>query len=100
MDSAYLLERIPELIDYKKKESMVALDSLANALTLFWHQQKKRFMQNPHRTLAIVHTFCLLQEAYPERFQSIKPFQFGWDLTSMLKSKTISQKKKALKNNV
>ena len=93
MDSTYLLVRIPGLIDYKKKESMVALDSLANALTLFWHQQKKRFMQDPHWTLAIVHTFGLLQEAYPERFPSMKPFQFDWDLPSLLQSKTISEMK-------
>jgi hypothetical protein len=39
--------------------------------------------------LAIVHTFGLLQEAFPDRFPSERPFRFDWDKPSMYRCDVI-----------
>ena len=91
MDAAYLLVRIPNLIVHRHGDAMRALERLAEALLDFWRQNRHRVMQNPHWALSIVHTFGLLQEAFPERFPSERPFRFDWDLPGMYHCDVIAQ---------
>lgn len=83
MDAAYLLVRIPRLIAHRQADSVRTLVRLADALLYFWGENRSRVMQNPHWALSIVHTFGLLQEAFPERFPSEWPFRFDWDRPAM-----------------
>jgi hypothetical protein len=39
--------------------------------------------------LAIVHTFGLLQEAFPDRFPSERPYRFDWDKPAMYRCDAI-----------
>ncbi|NLC68122.1 MAG: hypothetical protein GX754_04910 [Clostridiaceae bacterium] len=89
MDSAYLLIRIPSIIRYKMKEAIDSLDTLYHAFTRFFTTQWDDLKHDTHRLLAIVHTFGLLAEAFPERFISSSKWRFDWDKIEMYKCDVI-----------
>lgn len=83
MDSAYVLARLPVALDYRRGDAHGALARLRPALMDFHRAQKDRIRQTPHEAQAIVHTFSLLQEAFPDELPSERPYRFDWDRPSM-----------------
>ena len=95
MDAAYVLVRLPRVTGHRVDESRQALDRLAEALLDFYGRERKRIQQDPHWMLAVVHTFGLLQEQFPDRFPSQRPYRFDWDKPSMYRCDVIAQAKRA-----
>lgn len=89
MDAAYILVRLPPLLKFRQQEARVALDRLAISLDRFYRENEERIHQNTHGVLAIVHTFGLLQEAFPDRFPSRRPYRFDWDQPAMYRCDVI-----------
>jgi hypothetical protein len=94
MDAAFILLRLPPLLSRRQDESRRALQRLADALAPFYRENQERLHQHTHRVLAIVHTFGLLQEAFPDRFPSERPFRFDWDKPSMYRCDVIRREVK------
>ena len=89
MDAVYILLRLPVVLDYRRCDARRALQRIAEALTEYYPQHAVQIMQNPHRMLAIVHTFGLLQEAFPDKFPSRRPYRFDWDKPSLYNCEVI-----------
>jgi len=89
MDAVYILLRLPVVLNYRRRDARRALQRIAEALTEYYPQHAVQIMQNPHRMLAIVHTFGLLQEAFPDKFPSQRPYRFDWDKPSLYRCEVI-----------
>lgn len=83
MDATYILVRLPRALRHRQQDAAQALDRLAASLHDYYRENEERIHQETHRVLAIVHTFGLLQEAFPERFPSERPYRFDWDRPAM-----------------
>jgi hypothetical protein len=84
MDATYVLVRLPALINnYRQGDARQALGRLAVALDDYYAHHAEQIMANPHWMLAVVHTFGLLQEAFPDKYPSQRPYRFDWDKPSM-----------------
>ena len=79
MDAAYVLLRLPPLVGHRETDARAALRRLADALPESFIRNQRRYMDNPHKMLAVTQTFQLLQEAFPNDFPSIPPYRFDWD---------------------
>lgn len=79
MDAACLLVRLPRQIDHRQHDSQAALERLADMLPGHLQANHEAFFGNPHRMLSQVHTLGLLQEQFPDRFASRRPWRFDWD---------------------
>jgi hypothetical protein len=55
----------------------------------FYRENEERIHQTTHGVLAVVHTFGLLQEAFPDRFPSRRPYRFDWDQPEMYRCDVI-----------
>lgn len=42
-------------------------------------KNQRYFENNPHRMLAVTHTFGLLQENFPDEYHSEQTIRFDWD---------------------
>ena len=91
MDAAYLLVRIPPVAAHRTDEAKGALDRLATALVEYDGANRDQIAQNPHRMLSIVHTFGLLQEAFPARFPSERSYRFDWDAPAAYRCEVIAR---------
>jgi hypothetical protein len=79
MDSAYLLVRLAQRIGYRQDEAVAALRRLSVAMRRIFAAKQATLLDNTHRTLAVTHTFGLLQEAFPDEYRSERPYRFDWD---------------------
>jgi hypothetical protein len=91
MDAAYILVRLPPILNHRRTDARRSLERLARALLEFYPQSEQRITENPHWMLAIVHTFGLLAEAFPEGFPSQRPYRFDWDRPSMYQCDVIAR---------
>jgi hypothetical protein len=89
MDSAYVLVRLPRLIGHREAEATVALQRLSAAMRLLIVDAQRDIFANPHRLLAVTHTFGLLQEAFPDEYPSERPYRFDWDKLEMFQCDVI-----------
>jgi hypothetical protein len=89
MDATYILVRLPAVLKHRQAEAAAALERLALALQRFYREHAERIHQSTHGVLAIVHTFGLLQEAFPQRFPSQRRFRFDWDQPAMYRCDVI-----------
>lgn len=83
MDSAYLLVRLPKRIRHREADAIAALEKLSAAMRRVFGENQPDILADTHRTLAVAHTFGLLQEAFPEEYPSERPYRFGWDELGM-----------------
>ena len=82
MDCAFLLARVPSRIGYREQDARDALGRLSHALrATFARRQVDFYAQNPHKMLALTHTFGLLQETFPEEYPSNPSYRFNWEDT-------------------
>ncbi|MEW6358517.1 MAG: hypothetical protein AB1696_19440 [Planctomycetota bacterium] len=94
MDSTYILARLPKLLDHRTEEARNALHRLLPALRKFYEEHRGRIEENPHWMSAIVHTFSLLQETFPNDLPSRRRHRFDWDDPAMYYCEAIAQEKK------
>lgn len=90
MDAAYLLTRLPRRIHHRQAEALAALGRLQTAMDSLIEQRFDAILENTHRTLAVIQTFSLLQEAMPEAYPSQLPWRFDWDKPELYDSATIA----------
>ena len=79
MDAAYVLVRLPPRVGYRETEAAAALRRLSAAMRRVYAAEQPAILDDPHGTLAVTHTFGLLQEAFPEEYPSARPYRFDWD---------------------
>ena len=91
MDSTYILVRLPKVLGHREGEARQALERLRQALMPFYQEQRDRIEENPHWMSAIVHTFSLLQEAFPDDLPSERDYRFDWDDPSMYYCESIAK---------
>ena len=89
MDAAYVLVRVPPLLAYRVPQSRQALSRFATSLVSLYRDKQEEIHRSTHRTLAFVHMFGLVQEAFPERFPSDRPYRFDWDKPSLYRCDVI-----------
>jgi hypothetical protein len=89
MDSVYVLARLPKRLGYREADATTALRRTAKALREVYVWEQEKILAHTHRTLAVTHTFGLLQEAFPEEFPSERPYRFDWDRLDLYDSGTI-----------
>ena len=94
MDAAYILVRLPPVLAYRQEQARRALERLALALNRYYRENETEIDQSTHGVLAIVHTFGLLQEAFPDRFPSERPYRFDWDKPSMYRCDVIRRERR------
>lgn len=90
MDAAYLLVRLPRQAGHRRHESRAALKRLADTLPPHLAAHREAFFGNPHRMVSLVHTFSLLQEQFPDRFPSHKPWRFDWERSEFYRCEVIA----------
>lgn len=83
MDATYVLLRLPAVVNHRQADARQALARLAVAMEDYYAHNAEKVMANPHWMLAVVHTFGLLQEAFPEKYPSQRPYRFDWDKPAM-----------------
>lgn len=91
MDSAYLLVRIPGIIGYREDDAIAALRRLSAAMRDVFAAEQPAILDNTHRTLAVTHTFGLLQEAFPDAYRSQRPYRFDWDKLDLYACEVIAR---------
>ena len=89
MDAAYILVRLPSGSRISRGAGAASVERLALALTRYYRENKTEIHQSTHGVLAIVHAFGLLQEAFPDRLPSERPYRFDWDKPSMYRCDVI-----------
>jgi len=83
MDAAYILVRLPIVINHRVEEARQALVRLRAGMLSFYREHCGRIAENPHWMLAVAHTFGLLREAFPDELPSRRPYRFDLDRLSM-----------------
>lgn len=83
MDACYILTRLPRLIGMGSPEVEEVLGRLEIRMREWFAEHQTTILDNPHRMLANVHTLGLLQESFPERWPSARPYRFDWEQTAV-----------------
>lgn len=91
MDAAYLLVRLPPRIGHRQADATAALRKLSSAMRTVFAEEQPAFFANPHQLLAVVHTFGLLQEAFPDEYPAERSYRFDWDKLEMYVCDVIRQ---------
>ncbi len=98
MDATYLLVRLPPLIgDYPQASALraqatAALRRVSAAMRRVYAAEQATLLDNTHQTLAVTHTFGLLQEAFPDEYPSAQPYRFDWDKLELYDCEIISRR--------
>lgn len=93
MDAAYLLVRLPpRLGGYRQAEATAGLRRLGEAMRRIYAAEQATILDNTHQTLAVTHTFGLLQEAFPQEYPSARPYRFDWDKLAMYACEVIARR--------
>jgi len=90
MDSAYLLVRLPAVIGHRQADAVEALLRLRDAMARLVETGLDQVLCSTHRTLGVVQTFSLLQEAFGEAYPSERRWRFDWDRPAFYRSKRIA----------
>jgi hypothetical protein len=85
MDAAFLLVRLPQRINYRQSDALNALCKLSEAIQLEFRLEQEILLNNTHQTLAVTHTFGLLQEVFPDHYPSQPSYRFDWDRLELYK---------------
>ena len=94
MDATYLLVRLPPRIGgYRQTEATVALRRVGEAMRGIYAAEQATLLDNTHQTLAVAHTFGLLQEAFPGEYPSSRPYRFDWDKLELYACEVIANRR-------
>lgn len=91
MDACYVLVRLPGRIGHRRADADAALRRLSRAMRHAFARAQPALLDNPHRMLAVTHTFGLLQEALPDEYPSQRPYRFDWDKLDLYGCDVISR---------
>ena len=89
MDAVYLLSQLPKAIRWREANS--ALHRVVDALIPYYETHAARDKSDTHQFAAIVQTFALLSESLPERFETSRPWQFGWSNRAFWQCRVIEE---------
>ena len=93
MDATYLLVRLPSRLGgYRQAEATAALRRVGEAMRRIYAAEQATLLDNTHQTLSVVHTFGLLQEAFPDEYPSSRPYRFDWDKLELFACEVIARR--------
>ena len=79
MDAVYILKRLGDAIGYPEEPRLRAMERAADAMAVYFASRPIERFTDTHLLHGNLQTIGLLQEAFPERYETDIPWHFEWD---------------------
>jgi hypothetical protein len=92
MDAAFILVRLPPLLNYREQDARLAMKRVGRAFSELLPSGFEAIARGgTHRMVAIAHTLGFLQEVFPDEFPSQPQYRFDWDKPELFRCDVIAK---------